>query len=131
VIVPWFTRVVAVLLLALWGLAKEHCALEQVPGFEFLACCQHADKAPHQDNDCDEDGCAVVESGFYQMEDNPTFSPALTALGAFAVREWVAEAPEVLVAHSAPVTAAPPELPRLWQFHYRAALPPRAPSVVA
>ncbi len=122
------TKAVVLVLLALWGLATAHCALEQMPGLEFLACCQHASNAPHQDNDCDQDGCAAVESGFYKIEDNPAFSPALTLSTALQAWEYI-DKPDA-VPSFLPVSLAPPEYSRLWQFHYRAALPPRAPSFV-
>ncbi len=125
-----FTRPVAVVLLALWGLATSHCLLERLDGFEFLACCQHADKAPHEDNDCDGDGCAVVESGLYLFEDNPALMPGLVYLTALSPWDFVVELP---VDFNPSLSAASPvssELPRFWQFHYRAALPPRAPSLV-
>ena len=42
---------------------------------------------------------------------------------------------DVTSAASAPepvlLNPSPPELPRLWQFFYRTALPPRAPSSIA
>ncbi len=126
--VTWPTRCAVVVLLALFGLARHHCALERVPAFKFLACCQHADRAPHEDNDCDEDGCAAVESGLYQMEENPTLAaPLAPALGA---AEWheVVKRPAELARPGAAVSPAPPGLARFWQFQYRTALAPRAPS---
>jgi hypothetical protein len=66
---------VAVLLLAVWGLATMHCALEQLPGFSLLRCCEHLEAAPHQDADCQQDACAVVESGRYRMDDPQAFVP--------------------------------------------------------
>jgi hypothetical protein len=125
----WLSKGIAVLLLAVCGLAREHCALEQVPGFEFLACCQHADKAPHQDSDCDEDGCAVFESGFFQIEDNPVLTPPpALVLGAAEWRLLV----EPLAEPVRPIltSPSPPELPPSWQFIVRAALAPRAPSAI-
>jgi hypothetical protein len=126
-----FTRCVAVLVLALWGLAREHCTLEQVPGLEFLACCQHADKAPHQDNDCDEDDCAVVESGLYQMDDLPDLTPAAAWSIVFIAADWATENPLHSYSSAPLLSPAPPGLPQSWQFDHRAALPPRAPSVAA
>ncbi len=128
---PWRIQTVAVLLLALMGLAREHCALEQVRGLEFLACCQHVDKAPHQDNDCDEDDCAAVESGYYQIEDNPTLTPPVAVALAAPASEGVAVPAADSARGAVAVSSAPPGLPRVWQFSYRTALPPRAPSLIA
>ena len=126
-----FTKYVAMLTLALWGLATLHCDLEQVPGFEFLVSC-HPQNAPHQDNDCDNDGCSAVESGFYQLEKQPPAVSAPLLVLSFVLPLW-----EVATPRPAPhlalerLNGSPPELPRVWQFSSRTALPPRAPSCVA
>ena len=125
------TQSVAVLLLALWVPATMHCALETVPGFSFLQWCCAGNEAPLPDHDCSQDSCGAVESGFYKIEDNPTVAPAVALLLAFAGWECVAEPPAEFAPHFAPVSSAPLELPRCWQFSYRTALPPRAPSLVA
>lgn len=129
--VKGFTKSVAVLLLALWVPVTMHCALETVPGLSFLQWCCGGDEAPEQDHDCNQDSCSVVESGFYKIEDNPTVTPGLALLLAFAAWDWVAGPPAESAPHFAAVSLAPPELPRVWQFSYRTALPPRAPSLVA
>lgn len=124
------TKTMVVVLLALWGLATSHCDLEQVPGFEFLACCQHPDTAPHQDKDCDEDGCAVVESGLYKMEAQAASAPMPLLVLSVLLPLWEATAPSVHPPVES-LSSAPPELPRVWQFSFRTALPPRAPSFVS
>ena len=80
-----------VMLMAFWLLAINHCKLEQIPGLSFLVCCDHEDAAPHQDNDCDTDGCAAVEDGLYKPEETqpgisvPVFVLAVSP-GSFARR---------------------------------------------
>jgi hypothetical protein len=118
------------LALALWGLASNHCHLEQVPGLEFLACCQHPDTAPHQDDDCDSDACSVVESGFYKIDEQVATVAAPTLGLSFVLPLWEAVAP-MPAPHPIPPNCSPPELPRTWQFFSRTALPPRAPSPIA
>jgi hypothetical protein len=125
-----FAKYVAMLLLVMWGLATMHCALEQVAGFEFLACCQHPDTVPHQDNDCSSDACAVVESGFYMIEEQASPVP-LPGLGLSFVLPLWESFPPTPVPRCEPPNCSPPELPRTWQFSFRTALPPRAPSLVA
>ena len=127
--VTWVTKCVAMLALALWGLATTHCDLEQLPGLEFLACCQHPGTAPHQDNDCDQDGCSVVESGLYKMEEQTASVPVPLFVLSFVLPLWEATPPS-LAPNSEPLNCSPPELPRVWQFSYRTALLPRAPSSV-
>jgi hypothetical protein len=135
--VNWLNRAVATVMLALWGLATLHCDLEQVPGLEFLAWChlpetathQENGAAPHPDNDCEQDGCSVVESGLYKIEEQAAVPIPLL------VENFVLPECEVVPPTPAPgpllLNCSPPELPRGWQFSYRTALPPRAPSLVA
>ena len=122
-IIAWVT-------LSLWGLATWHCELEQLPGLEFLVCCHHPGQTPHQDNDCEQDGCATVESGLYMVEGVATSAPPpvmVLASGLWFPPESVSGTPLPPVRRS----SAPPELLRVWHFTFRAALPPRAPSLVA
>lgn len=116
--------------LVFWGLAYSHCDLEQVPGLEFLSCCQHPDTAPHQDNDCQQDACSVVESGFYKVDEQQASAPI-----PFLAVSYLLPKTELAVSnHFAGIEApspVPPELPHGWQFLFRAALLPRAPSSVS
>ena len=121
------TRAMTLVLLAFWGLATMHCDLEQLPGLEFLSCCQHQDGAPHQDSDCDRDGCATVESGFYKLEEQPAIAPEPLLLPSLLLPLWEPTPPKNLAGVEF-LTSSPPELAHVWQFSYRTALPPRAPS---
>ncbi len=122
------SRITAALLLAFWVLATWHCLLEEVPGLAFLACCQHPDTAPHQDKDCEQDSCSVIESGFYKCEELAIHLPSPIWIHLFSI-----PAPETCGFHQPAAielpSSAPPELGRQWQFTARAALPPRAPSL--
>ncbi|MBI2950074.1 MAG: hypothetical protein HYY23_20770 [Verrucomicrobia bacterium] len=114
----------ALLIVAFWAPVSMHCKLELVPGLEFLQCETEA-PAP---SDCDEDGCQVIESARYKVEENqPIVSPfvfVMTASLTVPPIEDSARRPE----RCATWTTAPPELPNTWQFVSRAALLPRAPS---
>jgi hypothetical protein len=127
-------RTILSLLLALvWLPVTVHCLLESLPGIDFLSCCLHDDSKPepataHQDNDCETDACATVESGLYKQEDSPgagLVNPLVTQA------DWdVKMGHEILanpLAASAPSTS-PPELSAFWQFSLRTASQPRAPS---
>ena len=125
-----FTKLVAMLALALWGLAAMHCTLEGVPGFDFLKSCCFAEAETAAPPDCESDGCGAVEDGNYRPEEQNTATPQpllIVALLSSAVEVPLTE----LALCSATVSHPPPELPRVWQFSYRTALPPRAPSFVA
>jgi hypothetical protein len=129
-IVSKLTKVMVVVALALWGLATMHCDLEQVPGFKFLAWCHPQDAAPQQGQDCGGDACSEVESALYKVEQHEVVVPTPALALSFLLPAW-----EMTTALSEPqpvrLDFSPPELPRLWQFFYRTALPPRAPSLLA
>jgi hypothetical protein len=124
-----FVRTVLIVALAfLWTAASNHCKLEQIPGLEFLSCCTHDETAPHQDDDCQDDGCATFENQLYKTENarNSLPSPALL-FAAFLNPGW-AELSAPRAINPVLPDAAPTGLSRVWQFSYRTALPPRAPS---
>jgi hypothetical protein len=113
--------------LALWLPATNHCRLELIPALEFLACCVHEDAAPHEDADCETDGCATVEEGFYKSED---LRITLVAPDFLLFADVLPAAKELSPPYIAVVpTTAPPEISKVWQFSFRAAAPPRAPSL--
>jgi hypothetical protein len=123
--------VLIVLLALLWLAAGNHCRLEGIPGLGFLTCCTHQDSAPHQDDDCETDGCAAVENQLYKIEAAQISVAAPTLLLAtFLSPPWAELFPPAPASHVPPV-ATPAVLPRRWQFIYRTALPPRAPSLLS
>jgi hypothetical protein len=124
-------KTVALLLLALWVPVTAHCKLETLSGLDFLACVEHEDSVPHQDSDCQEDVCASVESGNYRMEDNPPQILLPLAILVPAIIDQPAENSLPPQPTFSAVSFAPPELSKGWQFFFRTALLPRAPSFVS
>jgi len=126
--VKWFTTVMSWVMLALWLPVTNRCSLEQIPGFAFLACCTQ-EGGNTQDEDCQKDGCDVLENGLYKTESNqvkvavPFFAP----VDFLAPPAMESGAPEALVNWFLR-TSATPEILKSWQFSFRAAAPPRAPS---
>jgi len=118
------------LLVALWPLATSHCSLEQLPGLAFLACAEEPAAASHQDNDCETDNCASVESGLYKTEDHPTV-PTRPLISSELLTTVLLATEPLSCAGAIHLDSAPPELSRFWQFSFRTALPPRAPSLVS
>ena len=124
------TKVVALTVLALWGLAAMHCTLEAVPGFDFLKSCCFVDSEPTSARDCGGDGCCAVEDGSYRSEEQTASVPQPLLI--LSLLSPVIEAPmpelqsQFLVASRIPL-----ELPRIWQFSHRTALSPRAPSIAS
>jgi hypothetical protein len=129
-----FVKTVLILLLTLvWAAASNHCKLEQVPGLTFLACADHAEETqdiPSQDEGCDTDGCSF-EVQLYKTENAQASAPAPLFLFTLFLNPLLHElvAPAT-TSHILP-DAAPVVLTRVWQFSYRTALPPRAPSLLS
>jgi hypothetical protein len=123
-------KAVAVIVLALWGLAAMHCKLEALPGLDFLRSCCFAESAPSVPEDCESDGCGAVEDGDYRAEERTDFAPQpLFILG---LPSSGIEAPmSDLDVCCFVASESPPELPKAWQFSHRTALAPRAPSLAS
>ncbi len=119
--------VMTLMLVALWATASNHCRLEQFSCFDFLVCCDHDEAAPHQDADCATDGCSF-ETQLYKTETGRVSVAAPAFLcAAFFLAEEAGLSASPFVKITLP-DAAPMELPRVWQFYQRTALPPRAPT---
>lgn len=129
--VKWLKTIAVFWFLAVWLAASNHCRLEQVPGLNFLSCCEQGDGVPGQDSDCQTDGCAAVEGGFYKAGDRqPALSPPVTVL-AISLAPSLDECRQVTPSCFRVSAFPPPELPVTWQFSFRAAASPRAPSLVS
>ena len=126
-----FTKLIVLMVLALWGLAAMHCKLESIPGLSFLKICCFVDPAaPAPSSDCGSDGCGDVEDGGYRLEDQTASAPQpLLVLVLFLP---AIQPPACVVQPQARTSSlSPAELPRCWQFNLRTALSPRAPSFIA
>ena len=131
--VKWSKSTVTISLALLWLAATVHCRLESLPGFEFLSCCTHADvkqSASHHETDCQTDACAMIESGCYKQEDSAA-APVNLGVTRALLDGGLAEFEPPITASTSSGVSAPPELSHGWQFSYRTALPPRAPSRVS
>jgi hypothetical protein len=128
--------ILAVVLALLWAPITSHCLLERTPGLEFLSCCQHEQgeqKAGHEQEDCSDDPCAVIERGFYKIQENQDAVPAPALIAAFLVDVVPEQGQVVRDARGEVLRAALPplNLQASWQFSCRAAGPVRAPTLLA
>jgi hypothetical protein len=116
-------QIVGLVLMLLWVPITAHCTLEDVPGLAFLKCATDTE----QERDCEGDSCTQLESATYKISDTHAdfLPPALTEIFAFIMVGFRAD--EQLIT----VIETPPEIPCSWQFLFRTALPPRAPSFVS
>lgn len=105
-----------------------HCQLEAVPGFEFLACLTETGCHNEPGSDHGDDGCCAAEKSEYKSNQSRQTLPApnFVLLCPTPVLDFADALPDEVSAGI--LTAAPPELPRCWQFVFRTASPPRAPS---
>ena len=126
-------RVLTVVLAGFWLVAVNHCKLEEVPWLSFLGCCTHEDapSGSHHEDDCETDGCATVEEGLYKTEEARTLVPSPSFFAAVIHLIPLLDEPRPSLGRSFLLTAASPELSRTWHFTFRAASPPRAPSLIA
>ena len=119
--------VITLMVVALWPLAVMHCKLETIPGLEFLRCASDTDTS----SDCQGDGCETVESALYRVPDHQNITPE-PILDTIVLPSLLEREDRPCENHACwLVTSAPPELPKVWQFFFRTALRPRAPSVVS
>ncbi len=123
-------KALAVLVVALYGLAMVHCDLEQVPGLEFLSSCHTQEGNTNQEQDCGTDQCSIVETGLYKVEEHASVVPAPLWVLSLVLPPWEAT-PPAATPRLMSLSDIPPEFPRIWQFSHRAALLPRAPSLTA
>jgi hypothetical protein len=128
--VRYLKTIWVVALALLWVPITSHCQLETIPSLTaLLACCDHEKaSAPHEDQDCEQDACASVESGDYRTQEHEALlvSPDRTTVEVAAVVvELSSRAVEVSLGI---LNTAPPEQHHIWQFAFRTALPVRAPS---
>ena len=126
--------ILVVAVLAFWLPAINHCRLELIPGLGFLDCCGHSgdeQASDHPENKCPDDLCAQVEDSLYKAESNRVVveSPPGSPMGVLPTLIALRPSPERVV--FVRLNPSPPDLPKPWQFSYRAAAPPRAPSLVS
>ena len=119
-------------MVALWVPLAGHCRLVQWSVLDFLACSEHEQQTPvHGEKGCGGDACRIIESGLYRPQWQPRWiwpptQPQLTWGGAPAFKCYEQPARHLLA-----TAQAPPELIVTWQFLWRAAQPPRAPTLSA
>lgn len=126
--VNWLHRIVALVMLAAWMPAASLCLAECAGMVERGDCC--ADESSGQPDDAAHP-CCFLASGLYKSHDHQTFVTAPDALATAQLPSPISVAPSSGGLASLPPALSPPDLPVTWQFSFRAALPPRAPSLAS
>jgi hypothetical protein len=129
-IMRFLSRLFALCLALFWVPVTAHCRIEAL-GIDFAACSDDChENAPIAETH--DDGCAIVESGFYKCGSSTITVPApsVTTRCAFLFCECVPDPEPVTGPGVARETATRPRnwVPT-WHFVQRAALSPRAPSL--
>lgn len=114
-------------MLALWLPVTEHCTLETIKGLEFLSCA--SDTASN--SACESDGCQVVESATYKVQDNHADFAITVLFLSHLISQTAFTEPSGKTFSVSTAALNSPELPTTWQFVLRTALSPRAPSFVS
>jgi len=121
----------ALLLALAWMPLMSHCKLETVLGFQFIRCASEGQAPVNGPGHCGGDYCCAVETGSFQAPNHqqivPVVALALLPLGRVAICEIPLAPRETLGLF----TSAPPELCTAWQFTFRTAPAPRAPSLLS
>lgn len=122
--------VVSLIVLALWSACTINCEIVNLAAAEMASCCDEQDgkeqRTPAQPDRC---VCGWIRSGGYIAEKTVVPLPLPVDLPLFAFPGCV-EVPMPDAAASE-LIFSPPEFLTSWQFSYRAALSPRAPSFVS
>ena len=126
--VNWLHRIVAMLMLALWMPAASLCLDECAGIVERGDCCADESSGPAN---AAEHPCCFLASGHYKSPDDRPQVSAPVMLATAQLPSLISFSPpaEDLVLPS--LASCPPDLPVTWQFSFRTALPPRAPSVAS
>jgi len=117
-------------LAALWLPLTMHCQLASLDGCDAAALCCENHCGCSGSGDCQSAVCTVIETGNYVVKRDLLCAPAasceaLTGWEPVACRRLLTPA---IILNEA--TGAPPGWQRVWQFVFRAAPAPRAPSAV-
>jgi hypothetical protein len=118
-------------LVAFWSLATVHCRLEQITGLEFLVCHSDSNFPSQQNSDCGDTGCCTAEKSQYRSGQIRVTIPSPDLLPVVPVEFAVLTRPEFKEANPGAVVTESEKLCNCWQFVFRTASAPRAPSLAS
>jgi hypothetical protein len=131
--VKWLRTMITLAVLALWLPASSHALLESAGLIHQRHADHDTDSSGSHEHDADNhdaaDGHCVLSS-----TDVHALAPSAvaTAFPGVVGLDWASEQHVVLQPSGlAPPGTAPPQLSHRWQFSFRTALPPRAPSLIS
>jgi hypothetical protein len=121
---------VTLLVLTLWASCMIRCELVSLACSEADSCCDSAaDKTPANPAPADHCVCSLARTGGYIAAKTAVPLPLLAGIPLLTLPDYLdLPTPD---GHASELIFSPPELVRSWQFSFRAALSPRAPSFVS
>jgi hypothetical protein len=120
-------QIVGLILLVLWVPLTSHCTWENISDLALFKCADDTEQHSEPKSDCADDGCAQLETATYRSSDaQPDVAPP-AFLALFQLLTLTVPASEACIA----AVTSPAEILSGWQFTFRTALPPRAPSLVS
>jgi len=121
---------IALLLAMLYLPATAHCLLEQAAWLPAGGgCCEESPTADSSETSSCPDGCCPLEDTGYPRAFGGSSTAFLASIQLYELAALVDFTPKQALAVLP--QPSPPDLPKAWQFAFRAALPPRAPSFVS
>lgn len=125
--------IIALLLLALWLPATQHCGLEAAGVIAASVDCHEPSDctSPHAQSHCATDNCDLVENTAYKTSLGTLKIAAPSVLTCLCCLHEITPETIVVPLISPARTNTPPELAPTWRFVARAAAMPRAPTTVA
>lgn len=124
----WLHRIVALVMLAAWMPAASLCLAECAGFVERGDCCPDESSG---DANAAAHSCCLLASGSYKSDTHPPLVVAPYAFVTAQVPSMILDAPPSAESVQPSPSSSPPDLPVSWQFSFRAALPPRAPSLAS
>lgn len=120
------------LLLGTWFPCTVRCSMEMMASVEPLACCDNSkvgndsSQTPASSEQC---VCTWMRSGGYAFQKCAPLNAPEDVLLLFTLSPHIEESPTDPALPK--FVFSPPELSTSWQFYFRTASPPRAPSIAS
>jgi hypothetical protein len=120
---------VAMLLVALWFPITAHCQLESMGVLPVLVHCDQDCSTDGDSPKTDLDGCGVLESASYRIDEACHVLPTIDAAISFCRADDRFVTPAQITRFPPGAGPSPPFLAASWRFVCRVAPSPRAPSL--
>jgi hypothetical protein len=122
-------RVTSLIVMALWLSCLVHCGTAKLMGAGLIACCGEVSNDGGETPVSGHCVCDLTKTGVFLATEHPVALPPAAGIEVFKLFSSLEVRP--LENLPAQIISSPPDLPACWQFVFRTASPPRAPSFVS